>query len=100
VLNRPPWLLSPHCTRLSRDIYKMRNRDLRPPNHEVFSAHRVFRHAGMDVRAIGVLELISESNLVKGHGRRLYHCHCGKHKVDDPADPAKLLSENLKLREC
>jgi hypothetical protein len=32
------------------------SRDLRPPNYEVFSAHRVFRHAGIDVSSAGSCE--------------------------------------------
>ena len=28
----------------------LRGRDLRPPNHEVVPARRVFRHAGIDVK--------------------------------------------------
>jgi hypothetical protein len=28
----------------------LRGGGLRPPNHEDFSAHRVFRHAGIDVK--------------------------------------------------
>jgi hypothetical protein len=31
------------------DFIYLEDRDLRPPNHEVVSAQRVFRHPGMDV---------------------------------------------------
>jgi hypothetical protein len=52
-LEVPTFCFVTGCVSARRDrrysfIY-LRGRDLRPPNHEVFSAHRFFRHAGMDV---------------------------------------------------
>jgi hypothetical protein len=55
------------CRKIAKEQYQTNcnfiylcGRDLRPPNHEVVPARRVFRHAGMDVNTL----LISQSQVL------------------------------------
>ena len=43
------------------------DRGLRPPKHKVFSAHRVFRHAGMDITKV-----LPARSLIRHYLRTLY----------------------------